>query len=174
MTWSQQPNTRIHDHRPLTGSYTCQRSIDGCPQACSVSVSIWTSSRIQVSIQPSRVGSLQPSSVLVCRRIIARQPSREKPFSDLLSVEAPSTTGRGGTLVQAILGGLQCPHKTERSSPTRPASVGRPQHSHAAGRTQLITLPPRAGCTPFSDWLVRLRCPPAPDRIVGNGSTTLI
>ena len=45
-TWLQQPNTRIHDQRPLTGSSTSQRSMDGWPQACSDAESIWTSSRI--------------------------------------------------------------------------------------------------------------------------------
>lgn len=46
---------------------------------------------------------------------------------------------------QAMFGGLQCLHKVLPRSALRPASVGRPQHSHVAGRTQLITLPARAG-----------------------------
>jgi hypothetical protein len=44
-----------------------------------------------------------------------------------------------------MFGGLHCPHSVAPRNELRPRSVGRPQHSHAAGRTQLITLPARAG-----------------------------
>src|SRR5205085_7428710 len=51
-TWLQHPKTLIHAHRPLIGSSTCHRSIDGCPQACSVSESISTSSRMRCVLPP--------------------------------------------------------------------------------------------------------------------------
>jgi len=60
-------------------------------------------------------------------------------------------------------------------SPLRPASVGRSQHSHVAGRTQLITLPARAGCTATTPMLEWLRVAPrVAARAPGNGTTTLI
>ena len=98
--------------------------------------------------------------------------------SAIASREGPGASPakrEGSEGVQAILGGLHCPHSVTRSMFARPASVGRPQHSHVAGRTQLMTLLPRAGCTALSVWLVRFRCPPRPAvRIPGNGTTTLI
>jgi hypothetical protein len=42
-----------------------------------------------------------------------------------------------------MFGGLQWPHSVTRCAPLRPANVGRPQQAQLAGRTQLITLPPR-------------------------------
>jgi hypothetical protein len=57
------------------------------------------------------------------------------------------------TVAQATFGGLQWLHSVAPRSALRPASVGRPQHSHVAGRTQLITLPACAGCRAAMVWL---------------------
>jgi hypothetical protein len=73
-----------------------------------------------------------------------------------------------------MFGGLQWRQSVTRSIPTRPASVGRPQHSQLDGRTQLMTLPPIVGCTAPSVWLLRLRRPPCDAaRDPGNGTTTI-
>jgi hypothetical protein len=55
-------------------------------------------------------------------------------------------------LDQATLGGRQCPHRVTWPWPRGADSVGRPQQSQLAGRTQLITLPPRTGCSALSCW----------------------
>src|SRR6516225_372731 len=97
--------------------------------------------------------------------MIARRPPREKSFN----------AKRFARLAQATFGGQQWPHSVTLSRARRPASVGRPQHSHAAGRTQLMTLPAGARWTAATPWLERLRTlPRAATRALGNRTTTLI
>jgi hypothetical protein len=79
--------------------------------------------------------------------MIARDSLSEKAFG---SRAVPISTAP----TQAMLGGLQWRHSVPRSTPIQLDSVGRPQQSHLAGRTQLSRLPARAGCTALSVWLL--------------------
>ena len=124
----------------------------------------------------TRAAAILAASAATGRTLAASAARRVASVAALtLRLRRQQRRARKEAGVQAMLGGLQWRQRVLRPMPLRVASVGLPQQSQLAVRTQLITLPARAGWTALAAWPPRLCCPPhGAACIPGNGTTTLI